>query len=574
MITHNRNSIKARLRPALLVASVFLALSLLAAFRQVALANPNPIYLTVSLVSEDKLYMDSDDFCNDVIGPDGAYYHLVLTNTHNTQSFVGLSVIFTPPPDLGIDTQEHWVGNIAAGQSADVFFFVDYHALRTMSGCNNGNPPISYNGTFTATIYTFEKKTKEQVLVYTDQLVAAGIKSNVTGGQTDSFELPSSLVTGSLFTTTVLYSYGNNDNNSTLTVQPAGNGDFNAAAFRLVGTRVITSNVDGVNAGVTNQIYFTGVDTGNNDVIKMAYIYQALQGGESSSAKPWSEISLGNDHRYNLNTFGGSSGTLPLPPPEVIETALYVTRTVSPTLLIDGGTATYTITFENRYPQAINITNLRDKTANGVRYAGVKSNSEITPLNSTISPTIGATGDLDWYGIPYVTYQVPPSGTLGTGIPGYTTLVFAAEITTTAGLYTSWFTATVGAEYTSPISVTVEVENTPTSVIVGEFFGVPTPGGNLLHWNTVQEIDLMGFNIYRQASGGKWELITLQPVNASAPGSLEGALYGWLDPDVTPGVTYEYALVVLPSNSDDPADSSTRASITALDFIFLPFIVK
>lgn len=561
-------------RHTVVVISAALALLMILAFHQIALANPNPNFLTVTLASEDKLYMDTNGFCNNDEGPDGATYHLLISNTHNTQSFVGLSVIFTPPPDLGIDSQEHWVGTIDAGESADVFFFVDYHDLRTKSGCNDGDPPISYSGTFTATIYTLEKKTREQVLVYTDQLVAAGMRSAGVGGQMISYDLPDDLVSGSVFTATVLYSYGNNARDSGINVQPAGNWDFNAAAFRLVGTRVLDSDVAGVSVGTQNRIYFPSTDTDNGDVIEMAFIYQVLQGGSGSSALPWSEITSGGTPKYNLSGFGGSSGTLPLPVPEELDAALFVTRTVSPTLLIDGGIATYTITFENRYPLAINITNLRDKAANGVRYAGVKANSEITPLNSTISPTVGATGDFDWYGYPYVTYQVPPSGTLGTGIPGYTTLVFTADITSTAGLYTNWFTATVGAEYTLPLSVTVEVDNTPTSVIVGDFFGVPASGGNLLHWTTAQEIDLMGFNIYRQEPGREWELITPQPVNASAPGSLEGALYGWLDPEVFPGITYEYALVVLPSGSENPADSPIRASITALDFIFLPYLSK
>ncbi len=92
----------------------------------------------------------------------------------------------------------------------------------------------------------------------------------------------------------------------------------------------------------------------------------------------------------------------------------------------------------------------------------------------------------------------------------------------------------------NPISC---VKGTPTSVDLLSFTAAPTPGGITVRWETVSEIDNIGFNLYRsQTAGGAYTRLNEALIPSQAPGSPVGAVYAWPDGAVDPGVTYYYQL--------------------------------
>ena len=85
----------------------------------------------------------------------------------------------------------------------------------------------------------------------------------------------------------------------------------------------------------------------------------------------------------------------------------------------------------------------------------------------------------------------------------------------------------------------------PTSVHLKSFEAVPLGAAILVTWETSQEIDNLGFNLYRaESEAGPMARLneTLIPTQVP-PGSPFGAVYEWLDEEgVAPGITYYYWL--------------------------------
>ena len=84
----------------------------------------------------------------------------------------------------------------------------------------------------------------------------------------------------------------------------------------------------------------------------------------------------------------------------------------------------------------------------------------------------------------------------------------------------------------------------PTAISLAGFSAEATPGGILVSWQTVSEVDTLGFNLYRaEATDGEQILLNADLIPSQvAPGTLEGAQYSFEDVDVKSGTTYYYWL--------------------------------
>ena len=96
----------------------------------------------------------------------------------------------------------------------------------------------------------------------------------------------------------------------------------------------------------------------------------------------------------------------------------------------------------------------------------------------------------------------------------------------------------VGGDKT--VSFTIEEA---TAVELASFDATAQGNGVLLNWETANEIDNVGFNIYRaETQSGQMMKINPYLIASQNPGSTAGAAYSFLDESAMPGATYYYWL--------------------------------
>lgn len=103
------------------------------------------------------------------------------------------------------------------------------------------------------------------------------------------------------------------------------------------------------------------------------------------------------------------------------------------------------------------------------------------------------------------------------------------------------------------------------------FRGTGLDNAILLEWETVTEINTLGFNLLRSDSKtGPYEIINDQLIPAI--GGIGGAYYDYVDDDVVNGQTYWYILIVV--KNDGTHNETIPISVTAgkLIFKYIPII--
>ena len=95
-----------------------------------------------------------------------------------------------------------------------------------------------------------------------------------------------------------------------------------------------------------------------------------------------------------------------------------------------------------------------------------------------------------------------------------------------------------GNNYTASFTL-----NDPTAVDLAAFTAEPQGNAIRVTWETAQELDNLGFNLYRSTTpAGPWTQVNTELIPAQNPGATFGAVYEVLDPDVEPGTTLYYRL--------------------------------
>jgi len=84
---------------------------------------------------------------------------------------------------------------------------------------------------------------------------------------------------------------------------------------------------------------------------------------------------------------------------------------------------------------------------------------------------------------------------------------------------------------------------TPTQVDLAGFSAAWQGDAVAVTWETAQELDNLGFNLYRgESEAGPWVKLNAELIPTQVPGAVSGAVYEWLDAGVTPGTAYFYRL--------------------------------
>ena len=108
-------------------------------------------------------------------------------------------------------------------------------------------------------------------------------------------------------------------------------------------------------------------------------------------------------------------------------------------------------------------------------------------------------------------------------------------------------------------------------------FWVQAEGQSLVvYWETVQEVDTLGFNLYRaESEDGPRTKLNDTLIPAQAPGSPIGASYTWADEGVETGVTYYYWLEDVDIHGFSTLHGPVSGALEGnLYQIYLPLVVR
>lgn len=175
-------------------------------------------------------------------------------------------------------------------------------------------------------------------------------------------------------------------------------------------------------------------------------------------------------------------------------------------------------------------------------------------LGLTATATISITREA-----PILNLSIATDGT-GTGSitldpPGgsyvYGTSVTVTPSANTGSTFSGWSGACTGTgncviTMDANKSVTATFTQIPLNIELATFDATQTNEQIVIRWQTISELDNLGFNLYRSTefSGTEGELIQLNSalIPSQAPGSGQGSMYEWFDTDVQAGTTYYYWL--------------------------------
>lgn len=109
---------------------------------------------------------------------------------------------------------------------------------------------------------------------------------------------------------------------------------------------------------------------------------------------------------------------------------------------------TYTVTISNPSSFSAVIGRITDVLPVGLTYQGIATGSAVTSANSSSVPSAGATGTIEWHGIPDTSHAIAANGSLS--------LKYTATVTA-GGAYTNSATVTVGLVTNGPATSTIIV---------------------------------------------------------------------------------------------------------------------
>jgi uncharacterized repeat protein (TIGR01451 family) len=274
---------------------------------------------------------------------------------------------------------------------------------------------------------------------------SASIRSNAGGLLIGSSVSPGAIIGQTIFTD-VEYEFGNGAVGDTYSLQPAGNQNFNARCFQLVGSQVVASAVTAIPNGAVNVSYFTATQrqsgSGHRATIRWFFRYQCS--AVASAIKPYATQTSGNDNlKYSSNYESYVGPSFP-----IATNPFVVTKTANQTTMPQGNRIEYTVSIHNPSQFDSRIDSISDILPPGVTYVGMLP-GDITAANSSTTPVPGSTGTLRWSGIYGTSYIIGPGQTLN--------LRYEADIPSIPGSYNNNATMYVGVESVGTSNHIVEV---------------------------------------------------------------------------------------------------------------------
>lgn len=409
----------------------------LLALAAVAFAAPAQAQLTFQLRTGDSVAnvqsmpIDSNNCAGS--GPRAMYVGGVITNTGGAtvNNIVATLSGVTGNFALGQAAAQS-VGSLGAGQSAGVYWHIDYGCAITTVTSNIG-------------ITSSAASVSRNVGLSTISSISAN-----AGGNVLSSALGPGAVVGQTIYFDASFDFGGTDVGDEFILQPSGSQLFDAVCFRLVGTEIRASNITPIVVGTLNKIYFrqTQKQSGNGYFATVRYFFEYQCAGASTTARPYATMTSGNSLKYTGNYDGSGSVNIVFPgatnPFTITKTSDISTATAG-----TAATVKYTVTVTNPSVHASRISQFVDTLPAGAKFLALDAASNVTAANSSSVPAVNATGTLTFIGRQDQSYLIAAGGTVK--------LIYTAQLSATAGIYANSARANFGTATTPTVSATVTV---------------------------------------------------------------------------------------------------------------------
>jgi hypothetical protein len=85
----------------------------------------------------------------------------------------------------------------------------------------------------------------------------------------------------------------------------------------------------------------------------------------------------------------------------------------------------------------------------------------------------------------------------------------------------------------------------PTGLAMASFATEARGAGVLVTWETLSEVNIVGFNVQRRVAGGEFRTVNDELILAAHTGAAAGGAYSFDDAKVRPGGVYQYRLEII-----------------------------
>ena len=254
------------------------------------------------------------------------------------------------------------------------------------------------------------------VVTYNTTITTKSSISANAGGLINSNIWGSGAVVGQILSFDVIYSFGNASVGDEYNLQPCGNLDFDASTFQLINSRVVSSVIPGIDAGVSDSLYFiAGLKNGSGNLVTMRYYFQVMRSNQTGTyCRPYASQTSGIPVKYTGNF--DIVVLSPAPPPGSFPFNISLVPSRISAMPCD--TVNYRVVVRNTsiYESSYDI--IKVTLLSYMSYIGLLPGSQVTLSKLMAYPAFGATGSIRWNGgvassvFPYKEFYIPDNDSL------------------------------------------------------------------------------------------------------------------------------------------------------------------
>ncbi|MBL4745841.1 MAG: hypothetical protein JKY08_05690, partial [Flavobacteriaceae bacterium] len=444
----------------------------------VSLSTEINAQVTVTRTSFNYFVADNNKACD--ASPEGPFANYMTYSIKNIDPILSTGIIEAKMTitdasgfgfslgTAGIEQQStQTIGVIAPGEEVTLYWFVGYPCVTGTETKAAGIEVSVHN-----VIDQFEVGTTGNELITVESAISAKA-TGILGAQ----NVTSVTGVGQLTEMLVNYEFGTTSIGSDISFQPAGNIDFDAKCFQLVGVKVmLTDFPEDIPLGIEDKLAFTTtvVKNGKGNRINVKYYFINRCTNTSTTSKPFAYGLSGTQEKY--------TGNFETPDPSTVIQSIEINNTtpilIKKSLLNIGiqgipSTLTYQISLENTSSQGASIEIVEDILPVGFSFNAIENSGDIKADDFSSIPINGATNTITFRGgtdasvFPFKEIYIPANTTK--------TLIYSVNVAPTVldGDYVNSARYIIGA-YSSPVSEASVILSVDSCKIGASSDGNPT----------------------------------------------------------------------------------------------------